>query len=80
MPNLPRQPPKLAECLSLEITIEVKKALTEQIQKSLQDMPDSELRQRTLKLLYAEVSNLKWLIFLETLLAQLDLNHHIHNN
>ncbi len=80
MQDLPRQPPALTDRLPLDITIETQEALINTIGQSLLNMPDDKAFQRTYKLLLFEQNCLKWLIYLKTLLAQLDLNHQIHNN
>jgi hypothetical protein len=80
MQNLPRQPPQSAAILLLNVLIEVKKRVVNQIENSLTNIPDGGIRDKMINLLIAEESNLNWLIYLETLLAQLDLNHNIHNN
>ncbi len=80
MQNLPRQPPQSAAILPLNVLIEVKKRVVNQIENSLTNIPDGGIRDKMINLLIAEESNLNWLIYLKTLLAQLDLNHQIHNN
>lgn len=80
MQNLPRQPPQSAAILPLNVLIEVKKRVVNQIENSLTNIPDGGIRDKMINLLIAEESNLNWLIYLKTLLAQLDINHQIHNN
>ncbi len=80
MQDLPRQPPQLTECLSLDETIQLKQGVVNQMANSIQHIPYGKVRDRMINTLFAEASNLKWLIYLKTLLAQLDLNHQIHNN
>lgn len=80
MQNLPRQPPQSAAILPLNVLINVKKRVVNQIENALTNIPDGRIRDKMINLLIIEENNLNWLIYLKTLLAQLDLNHNIHNN